>query len=344
MAQTGFTPIQLYSSSTATNVPLAANLATGELAINITDGKLFYKDNTAAVQVIGWKVTPTTAGGTGLTSYNQGDLLYYNSGTTLTALPKNTSATRYLSNTGSSNNPAWAQVDLTNGVTGDLPYSSLAQGSALSVLGVTGNATADVASIAAGTDHQVLRRSGTSLAFGAVALNQSAAITGTLPTGNGGTGLTSFTANGIVYASSTSALATGSALKFDGTNFETTGNAFVGATNTVGSISNEKMVVGGGFYTLRDTKAVNHNTATTLFALPTGTYGTFLVTAFLAASDATNYHAVSLVCLSNTTATITALKTATNLTITLSGTNVQGTQTSGASSTMYYQACRIGYA
>jgi len=41
---------------------------------------------------------------------------------------------------------------------------------------------------------------------------------GVLPTANGGTGLTSFTANGVVYASSSSALATGSALVFDGTN------------------------------------------------------------------------------------------------------------------------------
>ena len=47
----------------------------------------------------------------------------------------------------------------------------------------------------------------------------STGVTGTLPTANGGTGLTSFTANGLVYASSTSALVTGSALTFDGTNF-----------------------------------------------------------------------------------------------------------------------------
>lgn len=40
-----------------------------------------------------------------------------------------------------------------------------------------------------------------------------------LPTTSGGTGLTSFTANGVVYASSTSALVTGSGLTFDGTNF-----------------------------------------------------------------------------------------------------------------------------
>ena len=48
----------------------------------------------------------------------------------------------------------------------------------------------------------------------------SSAITGILPTANGGTGLggaTPFTANGVMYASSASVLATGSALTFDGT-------------------------------------------------------------------------------------------------------------------------------
>ena len=47
-------------------------------------------------------------------------------------------------------------------------------------------------------------------------------VTGTLPTANGGTnlgGATPFTSGGVVYASSTSALATGSALTFDGTTF-----------------------------------------------------------------------------------------------------------------------------
>jgi hypothetical protein len=40
-------------------------------------------------------------------------------------------------------------------------------------------------------------------------------VTGTLPTANGGTNLTSFTSGGVVYASSGSALATGSALTYD---------------------------------------------------------------------------------------------------------------------------------
>jgi len=44
MAQAGFTPIQLYFSTTSTNTPTAGNLVNGELAINIPDGKLFYKD------------------------------------------------------------------------------------------------------------------------------------------------------------------------------------------------------------------------------------------------------------------------------------------------------------
>jgi hypothetical protein len=43
-------------------------------------------------------------------------------------------------------------------------------------------------------------------------------VTGTLPTANGGTNLTSFTSGGVVYASSSSALATGSGLVFTGAN------------------------------------------------------------------------------------------------------------------------------
>lgn len=65
-----------------------------------------------------------TYGGTGLTSYAQGDLLYASAANTLAKLAKNTSATRYLSNTGASNSPAWAQVNLTNGVTGTLPVAN----------------------------------------------------------------------------------------------------------------------------------------------------------------------------------------------------------------------------
>jgi hypothetical protein len=79
MAQTSYTPIQLYYSTTAAAVPLNTNLASGELAINITDGLLFYKDNGGTVQKIGYKLTPTTAGGTGLTSFTNGGIVYASS-------------------------------------------------------------------------------------------------------------------------------------------------------------------------------------------------------------------------------------------------------------------------
>lgn len=65
-----------------------------------------------------------THGGTNQTTYTQGDLLYASAANTLSKLAKNASATRYLSNTGTTNNPAWAQVDLTNGVTGALPTAN----------------------------------------------------------------------------------------------------------------------------------------------------------------------------------------------------------------------------
>lgn len=86
MAQAGYTPIQIYYSTTTTNAPSAGNLVDGELAINTADGKLFYKDNGGNVQVIGWKTVPATAGGTGQTTYATGDILYASATNTLSKL------------------------------------------------------------------------------------------------------------------------------------------------------------------------------------------------------------------------------------------------------------------
>ena len=50
MAQTGYTPIQLYHSTTPSAAPTAANLLPGELAINIADGIIYYEDSGGVVK------------------------------------------------------------------------------------------------------------------------------------------------------------------------------------------------------------------------------------------------------------------------------------------------------
>jgi hypothetical protein len=69
---------------------------------------------------------------------------------------------------------------------------------------------------------------GVAPSYGKIALTTH--VSGTLPTANGGTNLTSFTTNGVVYASSTSALATGSALTWSGSALAVAGT--LSATST----------------------------------------------------------------------------------------------------------------
>lgn len=68
-------------------------------------------------------ITPVY-GGTGLSAIAQGDILYGTGTNAIGILGKNGSATRYLTNNGTSNNPNWSQVNLANGVTGILPVAN----------------------------------------------------------------------------------------------------------------------------------------------------------------------------------------------------------------------------
>jgi hypothetical protein len=246
MAQTGYTPILIYSSSAGGNAPAAGNLTNStlgsELAINITDGKLFYKDNANAIQVIGWKTTPTTAGGTGLTSYTAGDLLYYATGSALSKLAIGTNG-QILKSTGSA--PAWENVSalavtsISFGTTGLTP-STVTQG-AVTVAGTlvaanggTGQSSYTVGDILYASGSTTLSKladvaTGNALISGGVGVAPSwgkigltTHVSGTLPTANGGTNLTSFTANSILYASSTSALATSSNFTWNGATINAT--------------------------------------------------------------------------------------------------------------------------
>jgi hypothetical protein len=91
MAQTGFTPIVTYNTATATTVPSAANLAQGELAVNVTDKKLYTKDSGGNVVLLasnGGDVTgPATSTNLAIPTFSGtgGKTLLDNSGVTITA-------------------------------------------------------------------------------------------------------------------------------------------------------------------------------------------------------------------------------------------------------------------
>ena len=52
MAQTGYTPISLYYSTTAAAAPTAGNLVAGELALNTVDEKLYFKNSVGTVKLL----------------------------------------------------------------------------------------------------------------------------------------------------------------------------------------------------------------------------------------------------------------------------------------------------
>lgn len=183
----------LLTAAGNTTVTPAASSITGAAALTRTDDTnvtltLGGTPTTALLQAtsltVGWSGTlAVSRGGSGAGTLT--GLLLGNGTSAFTAITNSSTVGQCLRVTGASTY-AWGALDLadTDAITGRLPFANLTQGSALSVLGVTGNATANVASIAAGTDNQVLRRSGTALTFGAVNLASANAVTGDLPYAN----------------------------------------------------------------------------------------------------------------------------------------------------------------
>jgi len=194
MAATGYTPIQLYYSTTGSAVPLAANLAAGELAINTNDGKLYYKDSGGVVRLLASNATSTPVttfsagttgftpssatsgaitlagtlatanGGTNLTSFTSGGAMYATSTSALTTgtLPTASGGTALTSFTSGGAMYATSTSALT---TGTLPNTAggTGQSSAFTQYGITyASTTTALATTAAGTAGQVLTSNGTS--------------------------------------------------------------------------------------------------------------------------------------------------------------------------------------
>lgn len=175
---------------------------------------------------------------------SQGDLFYGSATNVISPLSKSTTATRYLSNTGTSNNPAWAQVNLTNGVTGILPGANGGTGVANTglVLSLTGN---------------LLTSGGHAINLSAIADSSvTLPVSGTLATQAGAETLTNKTMSGAANTFSNiggtsirmGSDAQGDITYFNGTNYVRLGAGTTGSSlKTFGASANPAWVL-NGFY------------------------------------------------------------------------------------------------
>ena len=161
--------------------------------------------------ITGTPISGSTVGGSTITASTQ----FSGPGTGLTGTASGLSigGNAATATSATSATTATTATNLAGGAAGSVPYQSASSTTAMLGIGSTGQILSVVAGLPAWGS--LSSSAVTSFSAGTTGLTPSAAgtgaitLAGTLNTGNGGTGLSTFTSGGAVYATSTSALTTG---------------------------------------------------------------------------------------------------------------------------------------
>jgi hypothetical protein len=283
MAQTGFTPIQLYRTTTASAVPVAGNLAAGELAINLTDKKLYAKDASNNVFLLadassGSTTAANLAGGAaGSLPYQTGAnaTTFRAIGTAGQVLQVNSGATapEWVSSSGTGNvarttSPSFTTPSLgaatatsINGLTltsstGALTVANgktLTANSTLTLAGVDGKTlTVNSSWTLTGTDATTMTFPTTSATLARTDAGQT--FTGT-NVFSSAPQVSTLTSTRVVYAGASGVLQDNANLTFDGTSLTMGGNPTLsaGTANGVLFLNGSKVVTSGSALTFDGT-------------------------------------------------------------------------------------------